>query len=107
MFSNEFVDVLNGDLDMLVEMSTGWLRLIVLLVSNRNVELKEFEKLFEQVYFDIVDLDYQTALDYLSYSRSCAFHFNLLINKISLNNLTVESLMRFTHKNKIDNSSEP
>lgn len=101
---NEFIDILNGDFSWIINNTTGWMQLIALFVSDIPVTLNDFEKAFKILFLETFDLDYQLSLGFLSYLRASTFHFNLVINKIPLNNLSVESLIRFTQRNNIDNT---
>jgi len=102
-YSHPFLQILKGDFRPLLGSSSSWLKLIVLLALG-NGSLVDYEYLFEELFFDVFALDYQIALDYLSYSRANELYFNLSINFIPLNCSIVESLIRFTRRNNIDNA---
>lgn len=100
---HDFLEILGGDLSVLLNRASGWLKLFILLMMTDDfVELREFEKLFEELFAEIFDLDYLTAFDYLSYSRACEFHFYRVLDCIPLNGPTAESLIRYAFKNRID-----
>ncbi len=96
------IDIIRGDVYKLINGSSGWLRLVLLFVSGNKTTLVEFENIFESIFYDVCELDYQTALDYLAFSRGCQYHFNVLVKKIKLNSVIVEVFMNFIRKNKLD-----
>lgn len=104
-YSDEFTMILQGNFELLAKDCKGWVRLVVLMVTTKHMPLREYELCFEHMFHETFDFDFNVGLLCLSYSRKCVFYFNVLLDKIQLDNQSVESLLEFAHKNRLDTSS--
>lgn len=99
-FSDSLLDILDKKFNIIDSEPPGWLRLIYnLTVGNGN--LRDCEKSFEKLFFQIFEKDFLIGLDFLSFSRKCEFYFPYLLDSIPLNCMSIENLIRFVTKNKI------
>ncbi|KAI5168350.1 hypothetical protein PAEPH01_0063 [Pancytospora epiphaga] len=92
---NQYLDVLNGRLDNLIDRSSGWILLVVLLSVPKMVNLKELELTFEAIFHDVLKLDHLTALGFLAYSRAVDYYFTIFITQMPLNNVVASALVSF------------
>ena len=99
-FSDSLLDILDGNFEIMKNEPSGWLQLIYFLTIG-NGSLKECERCFEKMFLESFNSDFLTGLYFLSFSRKCEFYFSYLLDLIPLNCLTVESLIRFSMKNKL------
>ncbi|KAM0681678.1 hypothetical protein GINT2_000192 [Glugoides intestinalis] len=99
--TDEISRIIRGDVAPMHMLEPGLLKLVFLLVYPLP-EISKYEKCFEQLFQETFDMDCLIGLEFLSFSRKCAFYFEHLINKIPLNCVMVESLMRFATKNSLN-----
>lgn len=98
--SSELLQVFDGNFSVLQQQENCFTQLVFLL-AYPTPNLRELEKCFEGLFLETFEKDYVIGLDFLSFSRKCQFYFPYLIKSVPLNCVTVESLIRFTAKNKL------
>lgn len=98
--TDDIVRIICGDIRPMHTLEPGLLKLVFLLVYP-SPEISKYERCFETLFQETFDMDCLIGLEFLSFSRKCAFYFDYLINKITLNCVMVESLMRFATKNSL------
>lgn len=103
-FTCDAINIMNGNTDSLKTLKPGFLKLVFLLVYP-CAEIKEYEKCFEKLFFESFEMDYLVGLDFLAFSRKCSFYFRYIVDKVPLNCITVESLIRFAQKNGLNKTS--
>ncbi|KAI4290774.1 hypothetical protein PAPHI01_0048 [Pancytospora philotis] len=99
--TNLYLNALQGRFDELLAKARGWLRLVTMLALGHAAELREYETLFELLYEEVAEMDHHVGLDFLAFSRSCAYHFNILVSSAPLNSLNVELFINFAERNGI------
>lgn len=100
-FTCDTIDMINGNTGSMKTLKPGFLKLMFILVYP-CAEIKEYERCFEKLFSECFEMDYLVGLDFLSFSRKCNFYFKYIIDRIPLNCITVESLIRFSQKNGLN-----
>lgn len=98
--SSELLKVFDGKLEIFLHHDDSFLRLMFLL-AYPGAKLRDVEKCFEELFFETFDDDYLMGLEFLAFSRKCHFYFEYLVEKIPLNCVAIESLIKFSTRNNL------
>lgn len=102
-YADPYVEILGGNFDGLANRPPGWLKLIVFLVYDKRTALREYEILFESMYFETLCIDHRVSLGFLSYSRASEYHFGAMLNRTPLDSPAMESLISFSSRSQANN----
>lgn len=109
-YTDFFIEVINSNYEPIFEnlninsSVNSWLKIICLIVNPKNSKFETFEKCFENIFYEIYNLDNLLGFEFLSFSKKCSFYFYSLVDDISLNNQNVENLIDFAIRNNFDYS---
>lgn len=100
------VSILERDFQPIYNLPGGyandWLKLICRIIDSESHDIKDYQACFEKIFFQIYGFGKLVRLEFLAFSNKLDFYFNEICNEKELSSSTIQYLMAFAKKNKLD-----
>ncbi|KAK6090716.1 hypothetical protein P3W45_000439 [Vairimorpha bombi] len=102
--NDEIYLILKEDYKKLMENSSGWIKLIYCFLFD-SISRREIYDSITEIATKLIDIDWQIALDYFSFTAFSNYYFDKICSDIDMNPVIFDFLHRYAKRNNLELSS--